>query len=386
MIASKIRRGTNTMKTAMVIHESLRFLGGGELVCLSTCFALQTLGYRVKLVTDVFRQDEVESVFGMGEVLTKCEQVSFPEFGRDLLRLRPVIGLYYAERSKRFLKKLDYDIAFVTRDLSRPRILPEGQLFRFVYETSQLRHFWENYRFGLKFMWRALYGRHRSSLSLLALSPRIVQELARFGYPSAELVYPSYGRGFRPQTKKNQVVYVTFLAPQKNVGHFLEIARRLPRIKFYLVGRDTRQMNQLYDGYAERILAERPKNVEYVETRIRQAPEFLEQSKIYLHTSTEQGMGIAVMEALSAGCLPVAPSRGGAGEVLEVAGVGFRYESIEDAVQFIESSMTGRPSPTGGNIQDISPQRIAESARIFSLEAFQDRISKIAKEEKSSAE
>ncbi len=362
------------MKTATVIQDSLRFLGGGELVCLSTCFALQELGYHVRLVSDRFRPDEVETVFGMGDVLANCEQIKLPEFGRNLLRFRPIRGLYHAERSRRFLEKQDADVVFVTRDPSRPRVLPEKPLFRFVYEVAQLRPFWENYRFGLNLLWRALYGRDRSDTTFLALSPAVMREVKMKGHPAVAQVYPSYGKGFRPKPKKNQLIYVTFFAPQKRLHDFMEIARQLPKYKFYLVGRDTKRMNQTYEGYAERILANKPTNVEYVEARIRQAPNLLEESRIYLHTSIEPGMGIAVMEALSAGCVPIAPRQGGAGEVLEAAGVGFHYDQIEDAIRLIRSEMGDDARGKQEGVREMSPGEISEKARIFSLEAFRTRI------------
>jgi glycosyltransferase involved in cell wall biosynthesis len=185
---------------------------------------------------------------------------------------------------------------------------------------------------------------------------------------------PAYGIPFRPRPKKKQVVYVTFLAPQKRIDDFIEIARALPEYKFVLLGRDTQTMNEIYKGYAERILANVPNNVQYVESRIRQAPEFLEESKVYLHTSSEPGMGIAVMEALSAGCVPVAPRNGGAAEILSTAGIGFCYDRIQDSVGFIKSEMEDA-SWLGPKGRRLAPKEIAEKATIFSPQAFQVRIS-----------
>jgi glycosyltransferase involved in cell wall biosynthesis len=136
-------------------------------------------------------------------------------------------------------------------------------------------------------------------------------------------------------------------------------------------------MNRIYKGYAERILSNKPSNVEYVEARIRQAPEFLEESKVYLHTSTEPGMGIAVMEAMSAGCVPVAPREGGAGETMNAAGVGFRYDRIQDAVRFIRSELQQDDGSTLKNGGISASQMIADKARVFSQESFQNRIQAI---------
>ena len=104
------------MKVAMVIQNSLRSLGGGELVCITTCLALQKLGYHVKLVTDRFEPDEVQAAFGMGEVLRKCEQINVPQLGRKMARFSAFPGILFAWMSRRFLEKQRADVVFVTRD------------------------------------------------------------------------------------------------------------------------------------------------------------------------------------------------------------------------------------------------------------------------------
>ncbi len=362
----------------MVVQDSLGFLGGGELVCIDTCFALQKLGYHVKLVSDVFHPDEVEAVFGMGEVLRACEQIKIPELGRKLSRFSSLPGLYFASRTRLFLKNQNADVTFVTRDPRRPAVLPDTPLFRFVYETSQLHPFWQNYKY-LKSVYHHLYGKTPVHTTFLALSPRLLGELRSNGFANTELIYPSYGIGFRPKPKKNQAVYVTFLAPQKRIEDFWSIANHLPRVKFYLIGRDTQRINRIYGGYASRMLAARPANVEYVEARIRQVPELLEESKVYLHTSIEPGMGIAVMEALSAGCVPITPRMGGAREVAQAAGVALPYDSIQEAVSLVKSEMEENTRPRNAQGQSLTPDEIAERARIFSPEAFRTRLGELIK-------
>ena len=372
------------MKVATVIQDSLRSLGGGELVCISTCFALQKLGYRVQLVSDRYQPNEVEEAYGMGDVLRKCEHIKIPEAGRKFARFSSLPGILFARRSKRFFEKQNADVVFVTRDPRRPNVLPDKPLFRFVYELTQLRPFWENYSWGVKRLYGTTNPQPRTQTTYLAVSSKLSKELRQNGYRTVELVYPSYGIGFRPRAKKDQVVQVTFLAPQKRLDDFMEIARRLPEYTFYLVGRDTQRVNRIYKGYAKRILASKPSNVEYVESRIRQAPGFLEESRVYLHTGVEPGMTIAVMEALSAGCMPVAPAEGGAAEVIAAANVGSRYTTIEEAVNFIRSEMDEMPEITRRSVQKLTPTEIAERARIFNLESFQTRIENVISTENPS--
>ena len=92
-------------------------------------------------------------------------------------------------------------------------------------------------------------------------------------------------------------------------------------------------------------------------------------------------MTIAVMEALSAGCMPVAPAEGGAAEVIAAANVGSRYTTIEEAVNFIRSEMDEMPEITRRSVQKLTPNEIAERARIFNLESFQTRIENVMSSE-----
>jgi len=370
------------MKVATVIQDSLRSLGGGELVCMSTCVALQRLGYRVQLVSDRFEPNEVEQAFGMGDVLRKCEHIKIPELGRKLALFSSLPGILFASKSKQFFEKQNADVIFVTRDPRRPNVLPDKPLFRFVYELSQLRPFWENYNWGVKLLYRTTTQQQRTRTTYLAVSSTLSKGLKQVGYETVELVYPSYGIGFRPRAKKDQVVQVTFLAPQKRLDDFMEIARRLPEYTFYLVGRDTERVNRIYKGHARHLLASKPSNVEYVESRIREVPELLEESRIYLHTGIEPGMTIAVMEALSAGCVPIAPAEGGAAEVIAAAGAGFRYTTIDSAVNFIRSEMNEMTEVTRRrSISKLASAEIAERGRIFDLETFQTRIENVISRE-----
>src|SRR5713226_1123968 len=112
------------MKTAVVIQDSLRFLGGGELVCLSTCYALQQLGYHVRLVSDEFSPEEIEAAFGMGRVLKNCEFIRLPEIGRKLSRYSSIPGLLFAGVYRKLLESIDSQVTFVTRDPRKPIVLP----------------------------------------------------------------------------------------------------------------------------------------------------------------------------------------------------------------------------------------------------------------------
>ncbi len=81
----------------------------------------------------------------------------------------------------------------------------------------------------------------------------------------------------------------------------MSIAYRVPDYRFILVGAHS----EIDSGYAKKVLSIKPPNVDYVEVRIRDRPERVEESKVYLYTSLEPGIGIALGQAMGAGCIPV---------------------------------------------------------------------------------
>jgi hypothetical protein len=57
-----------------------------------------------------------------------------------------------------------------------------------------------------------------------------------------------------------------------------------------------------------------------------------------------------------------------------VAGVGFHYDKLEDAVDFIRAETGEEDKESTTSRAGLTPAEIADKARIFGLEAFQSRI------------
>ena len=138
-------------------------------------------------------------------------------------------------------------------------------------------------------------------------------------------------------------------------------SRALPNEIFVIVGRES----PLHPGYKVRLLTEKPENVTYLESEIRACPEILEEAKVYLYTGLEPGIGIALVESIGAGCIPVTPSLGGGGEVLRAAKVGFQYRSLDEAVTLVRNAL---------HDTTYRPEELRQQAKIFSPEHFETRI------------
>jgi glycosyltransferase involved in cell wall biosynthesis len=65
-------------------------------------------------------------------------------------------------------------------------------------------------------------------------------------------------------------------------------------------------------------------------------------SEFFLHTNHKEGFGISIIEAAAAGCIPVVPRQGGAGEIVAE---GLRFSNVEEAVNILVKLSTGwRPA------------------------------------------
>ena len=102
----------------------------------------------------------------------------------------------------------------------------------------------------------------------------------------------------------------------------------------------------------------------------RERPDFLENSKVYLYTGTEAGIGVALVEAIAAGCIPFSPYGVGAVDVIETTGVGQLFSSAQQAAKKIETILEAEQ--TAQEIHEIS-----DKANVFSPESFEGQIKQL---------
>lgn len=363
------------MKQALVIHPRFTVYGGGEMVALHVIKALQDLDYNVSIVTDNYNPVEVETNFRMGKVIENCRPIKIPPFRPVLSRFLALQRLPYAAMVMNMLKDLRPDVAFSTQSIIY--YIPGVKTFHVVYDMADLFEILPGgYTRGpLASIWkkpyyvilrRSLHTDLTTKRLFVPLSHALEQQLATLDYPHTSVVFPPCDMIFRPKAKKKQVCLVSRIAPQKNIEDFMKIARTLPNYRFILVGIHS-EMNA---GYSRKVLSDRPPNVEYIEARIRDRPELVEESKVYLYTSLEPGIGIALGQAMGAGCIPVTPVWGGGAEMVFESGIGYSYRTIGEAAQMVENALES-------NETRDSPLHIAKRAGIFSSKSFNESIARL---------
>ena len=360
------------MKQAVVIHPRFTNYGGAEIIALHIIKTLQDLDFDVSIVTDNYNPAEIERNYRMGKILENVKPILVPPFKPVLSRFLALQHLRYSEGVMRVLRGLHPDLAFSTQSVIY--YIPNVKTFQMVYDMADLFEIVPD-RGPLSSVWKKPYYKLlRRTLSPESLSNRyfvplshaLERRLQSLGLPHSPVVFPPCDMIFKARPKKRQVCLVTRIAPQKNVHEFMEAAKVLPEYRFILVGAEADKD----PNYARKVLNNKPQNVEYIEVRVRDRPELVEESKVYLYTSREPGVGIALGQAMGAGCIPITPAWGGGAEMVAESRVGYCYHSVIEATDLVRKAL-------GSEESRDNTMLIAKRAEIFSSESFQSKIGNI---------
>jgi len=364
----------------------MSYYAGGELLCLYVCKALQEAGYNVTLASDVFSPADAERFFGLGRVVQQCGYRKIAKFSPTIPYFVPLQRIPYAFRMRTLLGKTDADVVFSTQSSSF--YIPKRKFFHFVYNVLDLfnhpqgsnlsssanskepikKAYYYLLRQARKIFWDRYSPR---PATFFAVGSLVLHDLKERGYENSRLIFPPCRTGFKPKfPKKKQIVQYTRILPNKRIELFSEIAQLLPQYPFYIVGRTPPETSSVNREYSQRVLRGLPRNVTYVDALTRERPDLLEHSKVYLYTGTEAGIGVALVEAIAAGCIPFSPYGVGAVDIIETAGVGQLYISAQQAAKKIEVILEAEQ--TAQDIYDIS-----DKARMFSPETFEEQIKQI---------
>jgi len=162
--------------------------------------------------------------------------------------------------------------------------------------------------------------------------------------------------------RENVVCTLARIVPEKGYDMILEVARRLPQVQFELVG----SANPDMDSYSNKLMNIATKNVKFhINATIEEKLDVLKKSKVFLHGFVGEHFGIAIVEAMSAGAIPVTHDSGAAKEdgLVEQR---FRYSDIDAATRAVSDALSF-----------WSPQqaeRLREAARNFSPQVFNEKI------------
>jgi glycosyltransferase involved in cell wall biosynthesis len=366
------------MKIA-VVHPRMSILGGGERVAIHSLRAGLQAGHEVCLVSEDFDTREVEEFFACEGLFSKVNRLTYRKFKPRLVggfllyrQLR-----YHRKQIRELLsKRSDFQVVLSTQDIG---YVPSTQapVVQYCYfpdyfshaEASPTSRGWRLYYWPAR---RYYHDRVNHVDRFLSTSNYTADFIKRvWGRDSTTLYPPCPVELYKPTQglKENLVVTVGRIVPEKRIEIFVEIARQLPSLKFAVIG----SIQSGRRDYYELLRNMASGNVSFFDTPLRRASEILSRAKAYVHCAQNEQFGIAIVEAMAAGCVPVVHDSGGPREIV-TDDVGFRWNTVAEAVGLVTQLVAN----------DVLRQGMSRAASTrasaFGSEVFESHLSKILEE------
>ncbi len=365
-----------TRVRAVILHPRMSAMAGGERVAAHIIKSLVKSGYEVSLVSERFDTTQFERFFGYEHLFDDVQKLAYREFEpflpRAMLYQRAV---YQRARQNQILSHVaSIELLVSTQDvIGLPKIAsstPTIQYCDFPENFLQI----EKPHTALRRLYylpaRRLCEKNMREMSVLLSNSEHTRRVIRrlWGRDSTAIYPPCPVSSYAPaKTKENMVVSIGRIHPEKRHELFLEMARRLTNLKFVIIG----GLSKENYGYYRQLLAKRPANAEIiVSSPLERLRDTVAHSKAYVHCAKNERFGIAIVEAMAAGCVPIVHDSGGPREIV-TQGTGFRWNELEDALNKISL------------VSDDDEMRIemAKAARVraqdFRPEVFEDSFSRL---------
>jgi alpha-1,2-mannosyltransferase len=352
----------------LVVHPEMKFLGGGERLCCDTIRALQSMGHEITLLCEEFDPQKIEVFFGYRGLFDRVRLSTYSAGNRNSIFGTSPHLIHHVRGQIRALSKVEqsnsqpFDLIFSTQD---PGYLPDMSVP--VLQWGYFPRYFPDIlpRSLVSLPLRTYYTRKISRIELvLAISQYSKLNLDRKWRRPSTLAYPSCNM-VNARAKRNLVVTVGRAIPAKRLELFWKAAAQSPQYEFAM------------------LLTQDPRLIEYSESLSRESPvngrtifnppmetyhKLLGEAKVYLHLMKGEHFGITIVEAMSAGCVPVVHDSGGPKEIVN-GELGFRWNDVEEIPSLIERAMEDSPS-----------SRCQLRAEDFRFESFERRLSEVFSE------
>ena len=177
--------------------------------------------------------------------------------------------------------------------------------------------------------------------------------------PCPQYSFPLLSDQKEEEEREDVVCSLGRFTPEKEYETILEVAARLHNIHFDLVGSVT--LDKV--SYLEKLMKNAPKNVTFhVNATVKEKIDVLKKSKVLLHSFIGEHFGIALVEAMSAGVMPVAHDSGAA-KVDGLVPERFRYSDVDGAVTAVIDALRSWNLAEAEKLRDYAEKFSAESFR-----------------------
>lgn len=172
-------------------------------------------------------------------------------------------------------------------------------------------------------------------------------------------------------SKKQQVLTVALIKDKKvflrkGIDLYLEVAKRLPRVPFYLIG--------LQD---ESLIPKHLKGLKNVHIRPIVPQEELinlyAESKVYTQFSVSEGLPNVLCEAMMSGCIPVGSSANGIPLAIGDCGFVLKEKNIDKALSFVQQALKAQEAKNEcarKRMQQIFPKNLRHKSLIGTIKGL----------------
>jgi glycosyltransferase involved in cell wall biosynthesis len=173
--------------------------------------------------------------------------------------------------------------------------------------------------------------------------------------------------------RENIVVTISRIEPMKNLDIVIDIAKEVKEAKFLILG--SIQSSSYYTHLMRKIrmlnLEDRIKILVNVSEELKM--EILKKAKIYLHPTKYEHFGIAIVEAMAAGLLPIVHKSGGPWiDIVDRGKYGIGFRTVEEFAEAIEYIMNA----DGTELSELQEKAYKGSQR-FSFDKFERNITRL---------
>lgn len=209
-------------------------------------------------------------------------------------------------------------------------------------------------------------------------------EIATIIYPPVDISkFKRFSIGFRkninnlPKKDHNSILVISRISPDKKIENAIEIGKNLnekENIDYYnmtiignIISDDQDYLEKLNNLIAKYDLKDNIKikpDVAFEELQ-----EIVQRSSIYIHPTPDEPFGISIVEAMSAGLIPITPNEGDA----EFVPSNYQYQSIEQATEIIAKIIKNKRE------NDLNNERknISYLTKKFSKQKYKENLRKV---------
>lgn len=333
-----------------VVHNTLNSVGGGERVCLAVIEALKSLGHEVTLITtEPTDWSRVEKI--VGKVTRPDREVYLLPFKVKAFgiytRLLTALLLTWERRRCDLIVNTHGDVLPLSSDI----------LYMHFPTFALLRENPVNVKYSKSLFWRLYFYPYERIQGYLAkkMKWRILLTNSEFSkeiikkhlHTDAIVIHPpveisEFLKISENTERDDRVVSCGRYTPEKNYEFVLKVAEQLPDIKFTIIGASSGKVSSAYYRKLSKIVEERKlRNVDLLRDVPRSKQlKIYSGSKVFLHTMIGEHFGIAVVEGMAAGLVPVVHKSGGPWlDIVDRGKYGLGYIDLYEAIKSIEYAL-----------------------------------------------